>query len=663
MRHWLTILALACASVAVLVTTFSPLDAAEPSPDESITTDLHPGWNMVGWLGPEAPVSELFEAIPALKRIYAWNSEAQRYQWALPMRTPLHGLRQLVPGMGLWLFIDGQHPVAWTRPVAAESFVLPLRSGWNLVAWSGDQAGPVGHTLTRYGDSLVKAFRWDAAAQQYDRHRPWADAANTLRGLNRGDALWVELEEHTQWWVPGTDEPEFEFTDGITPAQRSKVRQWVADVMAFFAVRYSAYTANFTVSVSNTGRGCRAKPGLMEVGTVNTVCPSHEYFHVLQFALAEGPLNVPYWMVEGSATYAEAAYTGELDFRRSIAPAGASYVASIRNPDSAHPFRLNYHLGFLAAEWLVNHADEPSLLEFYRQLPSSGSWEEAFAAAFGLTIDEFYEAFESYRVEIAPPLPHLTDDAVRPVAAFLGDVPTDIRAGIESEMDRVHTFLIDRFGAEPSEYSVYVGSNWNLVTHHARRLSQNPWWDHRFRGLSLPLNWEWGCSAGYTGWIVHSVDCERLLDHNSYINSHLRVLLQENGIFDLPMWLDTGAGAYIALAYRTAGTSVPVAEFDGYVRLARRSTVPLPQIATIEGWGAGDSAQHGALSILAVDWLLERAGERALFEYYRLLPRIEGGAWYAPEGSVEAAFEQAFGLTIDEFYTAFEKYRATLTLP
>ena len=56
-----------------------------------------------------------------------------------------------------------------------------------------------------------------------------------------------------------------------------------------------------------------------------------------------------------------------------------------------------------------------------------------------------------------------------------------------------------------------------------------------------------------------------------------------------------------------------------------------------------------ALSFLAGEWLAERAGEPALFEYYRLLPTSD--SW-------EAAFEGAFGITIDDFYEKFEAYRA-----
>ena len=54
---------------------------SEESPGPGTTTTvLQPGWNMVGWLGPEAPATDLFEAIPALVRAYALNAAEQRYQ-------------------------------------------------------------------------------------------------------------------------------------------------------------------------------------------------------------------------------------------------------------------------------------------------------------------------------------------------------------------------------------------------------------------------------------------------------------------------------------------------------------------------------------------------------------------------------------------------------
>ena len=51
----------------------------EPPEGETITTVLHPGWNMIGWVGPETAASELFGAIPQLQTVAMWNAWTQQY--------------------------------------------------------------------------------------------------------------------------------------------------------------------------------------------------------------------------------------------------------------------------------------------------------------------------------------------------------------------------------------------------------------------------------------------------------------------------------------------------------------------------------------------------------------------------------------------------------
>ena len=45
----------------------------------------------------------------------------------------------------------------------------------------------------------------------------------------------------------------------------------------------------------------------------------------------------------------------------------------------------------------MTRAGERAIFEYYRLLPSSDSWKEAFQGAFGITIDDFYEEFAEYR--------------------------------------------------------------------------------------------------------------------------------------------------------------------------------------------------------------------------------------------------------------------------
>ena len=88
---------------------------------DTVTTLLQPGYNMAGWIEPEADIEELFEALPQLEAVYAWDAERQRFL------TARAGLRQrsdadlttLAPGMGLWLEIGGDEQVSWTRRVTS----------------------------------------------------------------------------------------------------------------------------------------------------------------------------------------------------------------------------------------------------------------------------------------------------------------------------------------------------------------------------------------------------------------------------------------------------------------------------------------------------------------------------------------------------------------
>ena len=86
--------------------------ASEPDEADTITTVLYPGWNMVGWLGPTTPISELFEALPELERVSAWDTTEQRYQRRTRNSIPRFGLRQVTRGMGLWFQMDADGPVA-----------------------------------------------------------------------------------------------------------------------------------------------------------------------------------------------------------------------------------------------------------------------------------------------------------------------------------------------------------------------------------------------------------------------------------------------------------------------------------------------------------------------------------------------------------------------
>ena len=147
-------------------------ESADATHDSTITTVLQPGWNMVGWLGGDAPALVLFDQIPSLTGVSAWDAEAGRYQRRTRTGVGLHGLRSLAPGLGLWLLIGGDDLVEWKRPASEDSMLLELHAGRNLVGWAGRDGTPIEEAVGRFGDALAKAWRWDAEVQRYLRYSP-----------------------------------------------------------------------------------------------------------------------------------------------------------------------------------------------------------------------------------------------------------------------------------------------------------------------------------------------------------------------------------------------------------------------------------------------------------------------------------------------------------
>ena len=146
--------------------------SAQAPPSGTITTQLQPGWNMIGWLGPDTSAGELFEAIPALNFIVAWDGGAQRYRWVWRASLGLQALPWIQGGRGLALHIGGEAAVEWTRPAAEGVVLLPLRAGANLVAWGGLDGTPIEEALDWLGDAVVGASHWNADAGASERYRP-----------------------------------------------------------------------------------------------------------------------------------------------------------------------------------------------------------------------------------------------------------------------------------------------------------------------------------------------------------------------------------------------------------------------------------------------------------------------------------------------------------
>jgi hypothetical protein len=56
-----------------------------------------------------------------------------------------------------------------------------------------------------------------------------------------------------------------------------------------------------------------------------------------------------------------------------------------------------YSLSFVATEFLLSRSGLTSVVTFYRMIGGGATWAAAFKAAFGMSVDTFYEEFEDYR--------------------------------------------------------------------------------------------------------------------------------------------------------------------------------------------------------------------------------------------------------------------------
>ncbi len=172
---------------------------------------------------------------------------------------------------------------------------------------------------------------------------------------------------------------------------------------------------------------------------------AHEYFHILQNHLGgvAGADNVwPTWLIEGSAEYASAHHAEEqgrasVTWRGEVSrlvwsglgrPLPGPYDAAVSSMFIGDAYTsLVYHVGFLGIEWLIERRGAEALMEFFRL----GGGRREFSEAFDMSPDEFVEAFEEHRQQVAPPFEwqingRVVDPEGRPVSYVDVDIVTQV---------------------------------------------------------------------------------------------------------------------------------------------------------------------------------------------------------------------------------------------
>ena len=417
-------LAIAAAITALLLS--AGLTNAQEPPETA--TRLEPGLNLVGWVGEPTPVSQLFQQIPQLEAIWAWDAELRDWIVAAPGAPEwLGGLGRVTAGMGLRMQLGGDEPFLWRRSTEPTRGLVKLRTGWNLVAWSGADGAAIGDVVKGIGWSLRTARRWDAANQQWvtwtSPERSAQVIANTgadqdagndaeTPGIRRGEALWIKVARAVNWLQPTDILPRLVFPGGASQELQNRVREDLEAVLSFYRDQYGIQTEpDFTIYVPtdadalvqayrddgedvddvraasirarlNAGRAWGGREIVISQGAwpedlstdeipwVRYVL-THEYFHVMQRQLADGSANA--WLIEGTASWVDDKHKvldGKQtwsDLRANRSSRIANDTPTLRSTEAANG-GWHYTLGWLATDQLIADGGPDSLVEFWRQL-------------------------------------------------------------------------------------------------------------------------------------------------------------------------------------------------------------------------------------------------------------------------------------------------------
>ena len=417
-------LAIAAALAALLLS--AGLTNAQEPPETA--TRLEPGLNLVGWVGEPTPVSQLFQQIPRLEAIWAWDAELRDWIVAAPGAPEwLGGLGRVTAGMGLRMQLGGDQPFIWRRSTEPTRGLVKLRTGWNLVAWSGADGAAIGDVVKGIGWSLRTVSRWDAANQQRvtwtSPERSAQVIANTgadqgdadddaeMPGIRRGEALWIEVARAVNWLQPTDVLPRLVFPGGASEELQARVREDVESVLTFFRDQYGIQAdPDFTIytakdvdaliqaqkddgkEIDDSGAASlrawwnrQGAWGGYEIVIKQSHWPedlstdeiswarytiTHEYFHVMQWQLLGSSTSI--WLTEGTASWVDDEHKvleGERtwhDLRDVRLSAITNDTPTLRSAESDNAF-WQYTLGWLAADQLIADAGLDSLIEVYRR--------------------------------------------------------------------------------------------------------------------------------------------------------------------------------------------------------------------------------------------------------------------------------------------------------
>ena len=231
---------------------------------------------------------------------------------------------------------------------------------------------------------------------------------------------------------------------------------------------------------------------------------------------------------------------------------------------------------------------------------------------------------------------------------FLGDFTRGERESLRRELKTAQVIFAENFGAVTSDFEVYVSTDLQQLNERVASIL----------GESYRVGSTCGGLSSQAGAIIVVVqDCPEAKSEGGFLaHEYFHVLQGREGPIPVtgnvwPDWVVEGSAVYAAALVSDARGRIP---FDGWrerVRIIWSALArPLPRDAYSLTDPSHSSLFTYQVGFLATDWLVEQNGPEAILAFFRL-------------GAHEAAFEQAFGMTLDQFELAFDAHRLEVAPP
>lgn len=217
-------------------------------------------------------------------------------------------------------------------------------------------------------------------------------------------------------------------------------------------------------------------------------------------------------------------------------------------------------------------------------------------------------------------------DGEGPSVTFWGEVPPDQQDALRARVADIVRFYDERFDIVVSNLSIHIASD-SAALEAARGRALDYW------ARVHPADYHKGSIY------VHATETANWLER-LYFEAFAD---QVAGDWDWgPVWLREGAAMYMAHLFRHWSGEELLADALALVLWAASYDETSLQAFELR-------SPNPSTATMAVEWLVDRAGERALVGFYRALPANE--SW-------EGAFEETFGLSPQAAYRGFDSHRA-----